>query len=130
MPRVETKLGMKVVMSFVRQRRTLACLSAALVSLTWARPLFVQPKQDLPAPFTDGTAAAGIHFVHQRGASIKKHLVETMGSGCAFLDYDGDGLLDLLLINGGSTPDSPPFTFRSHALYRNLGSGKFYGDIC
>ena len=48
-----------------------------------------------------------------------------MGSGCAFLDYDADGWLDLLLINGGSTPDSPPFTFRGHALYRNLGSGKF-----
>jgi len=125
MPRVETKLGMKVVSSFVRQRRTQACLSAVLVSLTWATPLFVQPKQDVSAPFTDWTAAAGIHFVHQRGASIKKHLVETMGSGCAFLDYDADGWLDLLLINGGSTPDSPPFTFRGHALYRNLGSGKF-----
>ena len=125
MPRVETKLGMKVARVLIHQRRTQACLSAALVSLTWATPTFVKPKQDLSAPFTDGTAAAGIHFVHQRGASIKKHLVETMGSGCAFLDYDADGWIDLLLINGGSTPDSPPFTFRGHALYRNLGNGKF-----
>ena len=122
MPRAETKLGMKVM---VRHWRTQVCFWGVLVSLTWATPLFVQPKEELSAPFTDGTTAAGIHFVHQRGASIKKHLVETMGSGCAFLDYDADGWLDLLLVNGGSTPDSPPFTFHGHALYSNLGNGKF-----
>jgi len=109
----------------VRHWRTQVCFWGVLVSLTWATPLFVQPKEELSAPFTDGTTAAGIHFVHQRGASIKKHLVETMGSGCAFLDYDADGWLDLLLVNGGSTPDSPPFTFHGHALYSNLGNGKF-----
>ncbi len=74
MPRAATKLGMRVTRPFVRHWRTQACLSAALVSLTWATPLFVQPKQELSAPFMDGTAAAGIHFVHQRGASIKKAL--------------------------------------------------------
>jgi len=77
------------------------------------------------SPFLDVTATTGIEFRHQRGASDKKHLIETMGSGCAFLDYDSDGLLDVLLINGGATPDSPPFTLHGHALYRNLGSDKF-----
>jgi hypothetical protein len=77
------------------------------------------------SPFLDVTATTGIQFQHQRGASDKKHLVETMGSGCAFLDYDSDGLLDVLLINGGTTPDSPPLTLHGHALYRNLGNGKF-----
>ena len=78
------------------------------------------------SPFLDVTATTGIEFTHQRGASDKKHLVETMGSGCAFLDYDSDGLLDVLLINGGTTPDSlVSERTRPHALYRNLGNVKF-----
>ncbi len=88
----------------------------------------VSPGDTLPAglnaPFSDRTRALGIDFLHQNGASAQKHLVETMGSGCALLDYDGDGRLDVLLINGGRTPDSPPFEPRSHALYRNLGGGR------
>ena len=79
---------------------------------------------DPAVPFSDRTRAMGIDFRHQNGASAQKHLVETMGSGCALLDYDGDGRLDVLLINGGRTPDSPPFEPRSHALYRNLGGGR------
>src|SRR6266571_5558054 len=56
--------------------------------------------QAAPAPrgssgmhFTDVTAAAGIHFRHVNGATGQKYIPETMGSGCAFLDYDGDGRL-------------------------------------
>jgi enediyne biosynthesis protein E4 len=77
------------------------------------------------SPFLDETDAAGITFEHQRGASSKKHLVETQGSGCALFDYDADGWLDILLINGGSTPDSPPFDLRGHALYHNRANGTF-----
>ena len=79
---------------------------------------------DPSLPFSDRTRAMGIDFLHQNGASARKHLVETMGSGCALLDYDGDGRLDVFLINGGRTPDSPPFDPRPHALYRNLGGGR------
>src|SRR5690348_5227395 len=56
-----------------------------------------------PAPvvtFADVTAKAGISFRHVNGATGKKWLPETMGSGCAFLDYDNDGWQDILLING------------------------------
>lgn len=81
-------------------------------------------RADPAVPFSDRTRAMGIDFLHQNGASPQKHLVETMGSGCALLDYDGDGSLDVLLINGGRTPDSPPFETRPHALYRNLGGGR------
>jgi hypothetical protein len=78
------------------------------------------------SPFLDKASSAGIEFKHQRGASEKKHLVETMGSGCALLDYDSDGLLDVLLINGGKTPDSlVSEPLRTHALYRNMGNGTF-----
>src|SRR5260370_33115393 len=50
--------------------------------------------------FTDVTANAGIHFTHHNGAFGKKYLPETMGSGCAFVDTDGSGWPDILLLNG------------------------------
>lgn len=79
-----------------------------------------------PLPFTDVTTKAGIHFTHVNGAFGQKLLPETMGPGCAFLDYDGDGKQDLLLLNGRAWPGheaggSPPTT----KLYRNRGDGTF-----
>ena len=96
----------------------------ALATLCPAGPAVRTLRADPAVPFSDRTRALGIDFRHQRGASAQKHLVETMGSGCALLDYDGDGRLDVLLINGGRTPDSPPFVPRAHALYRNRGGGR------
>ena len=52
----------------------------------------------------DVTASAGIHFQHNSGAFGGKFLPETLGSGCAFLDYDSDGWQDILLINGMDWP--------------------------
>jgi hypothetical protein len=49
---------------------------------------------------TDVTAHSGIHYEHNSGAFGAKYLPETMGPGCAFFDYDGDGWLDILLVNG------------------------------
>lgn len=54
--------------------------------------------------FTDITARAGIRFIHNNGAFGKKWLPETLGSGCAFLDYDNDGWPDVLLINSEDFP--------------------------
>ena len=53
---------------------------------------------------TDVTSSAEIHFQHNSGAFGGKFLPETLGSGCAFLDYDGDGWQDILLINGADWP--------------------------
>ena len=77
-----------------------------------------------PIEFTDATAQAGIHFKHNSGAFGKKYLPETLGSGCAFLDYDNDGWQDILLINsmnwtGRAGPKSYP------ALYHNNQNGTF-----
>jgi enediyne biosynthesis protein E4 len=80
-----------------------------------------------PAPkgvkFTDVTAAAGIKFKHNSGRSGKKYMPETLGSGVALFDADGDGWLDVLLIN---SRDWQPRGRKSlHALYRNKGNGTF-----
>src|SRR5690349_13593050 len=52
-----------------------------------------------PPAFQDVSDKAGIHFLHQSSPTAHKYLVETMGSGGAFLDYDNDGNLDILLLN-------------------------------
>jgi enediyne biosynthesis protein E4 len=77
--------------------------------------------------FTDITAEAGIDFVHVNGAYGERLMPETIGSGAAFLDYDGDGLQDLLLINSTHWPGHEPEGTEppSLALYRNLGGGRF-----
>jgi hypothetical protein len=73
--------------------------------------------------FTDVTAQAGIRFVHNSGRAGKKLLPETLGSGCAFFDADGDGWPDILLIN---SKDWTPRGRRSlPALYRNNRNGTF-----
>ncbi|MGA2600521.1 MAG: CRTAC1 family protein [Bryobacteraceae bacterium] len=76
-----------------------------------------------PIQFTDVTKAAGIKFTHNAGRTGKKWLPETMGSGCAFFDADGDGWPDILLING---KDLIPHGRTTHAaLYRNNHNGTF-----
>jgi len=73
--------------------------------------------------FTDVTAQAGIHFTHNSGRAGQKYLPETLGSGCAFFDADGDGWPDILLING---KDWTPHGKKSlPALYRNNHNGTF-----
>jgi hypothetical protein len=76
--------------------------------------------------FRDVTRSAGIDFVHFNGAVGDKMLPETMGSGCAFLDYDNDGDQDILLVNGTNWPwDNQRDPPAQPALYRNDGSGQF-----
>jgi hypothetical protein len=74
--------------------------------------------------FTDVTGRAGLAFHHNNGAYGGKLLPETLGSGCAFLDYDGDGWQDILLVNGCDWPGHrrQRSTVR---LYRNNRNGTF-----
>jgi hypothetical protein len=81
-----------------------------------------------PAPaamFEDITQRAGLDFRHTNGASSDKHIVETMGSGGLFVDYDNDGWLDIFLVDGGSVADGKTAIRARHRLYRNRRNGTF-----
>ncbi|HEX7317632.1 MAG TPA: CRTAC1 family protein [Pyrinomonadaceae bacterium] len=82
------------------------------------------PRPSGPVEYVDVTAEAGIRFKHNNGAAGKKYLPETLGAGAAFLDYDNDGWLDILLVNSTAWPENKgPAT--SSALYHNNGDGTF-----
>jgi len=68
---------------------------------------------------------AGLHFVHDNAATAEKYLIETMGAGCGWIDYDTDGFLDLYLVNGAATRLYKPKHSLRSALYRNNGDGSF-----
>ncbi len=91
------------------------------------------PKQNVPTPlphFEDVTAKSGIHFRHSFGEKELRTILEGTGSGCAWLDYNNDGLLDLYVVNGrhidGLTNHSAPDGVdATNHLYRNNGDGTF-----
>ena len=84
-----------------------------------------QPLSDEKTIFTDITQEAGITWRHFSGESPDRFLIETMGGGVAFLDFDNDGREDIFFVNGGETPHGKNPVPVRNALYRNLGNGKF-----
>jgi enediyne biosynthesis protein E4 len=96
---------------------------ATFSHLPWLHALAAQAASP-DFKLTDVTGPAGIQFEHNSGAYGGKLLPETLGSGCAFLDYDGDGWQDILLINGMDWPGHKKHrsTLR---LYHNNGNGTF-----
>jgi enediyne biosynthesis protein E4 len=74
--------------------------------------------------FVDVTSASNLRFRHNSGAYGGKLLPETLGSGCAFLDFDGDGWQDILLVNGMDWPGHKKQRSTLH-LYRNNRDGTF-----
>jgi hypothetical protein len=111
----------------VTRRRVLQSLTAMAGSL----PLRQLPLWGL-APAASGyvfeevlPASSGIHWVHTAGKSPEKHLPETTGAGCAFLDYDKDGWMDIYLVNSGKADFYTPARQLRNALYRNNRDGTF-----
>jgi hypothetical protein len=87
------------------------------------------PAETSRAPalrFLEITEQSGVKFVHFNGATGRKFLPETMGSGVAIIDFDDDGLPDLLFVNSCPWPgQAVPSPRPTLALYRNLGGGQF-----
>ena len=77
------------------------------------------PFEEVPA------SASGITWVHTAGKSPEKYLPETTGAGCAFLDYDNDGWMDIYLVNSGKCDFYHPNPPLRNALYRNNRDGTF-----
>ncbi|HSE33651.1 MAG TPA: CRTAC1 family protein [Pyrinomonadaceae bacterium] len=75
--------------------------------------------------FEDITKKSGITWIHNNAQSAARHLPETVGGGCAFVDYDNDGWLDIFFVNSGTSDFFTPATPLRNALYRNNRDGTF-----
>jgi enediyne biosynthesis protein E4 len=95
----------------------------ALVLLA-SHPARPSAQRGLGFQLVDITAQAGIRFDHHTGAFGQKWLPETMGPGAAFLDFDGNGWQDILLVNGMDWPGHRT-TLATSRLFRNNGDGTF-----
>ncbi|HEV2222301.1 MAG TPA: VCBS repeat-containing protein, partial [Candidatus Acidoferrales bacterium] len=108
---------------FSRRDLLKAIGSAAACAPLRSRTAFPQAAPSVK--FIDIAQSSGIDFRHDNAASSEKYLIETMGSGCGWIDYDQDGLLDLYLANGAATRLYKPAHPLRSALYRNNGDGTF-----
>jgi len=75
--------------------------------------------------FVEVSAASGVEFTHDNGASGEFLFPELMQAGAAFVDFDNDDLLDVYLVQSGPIPPDPGSTQGANRLYRNLGDGRF-----
>jgi hypothetical protein len=104
----------------------------ALLSFLLALTLALAPgarrasaQANRPVTFEDVTKASGITWVHNNAHSQDRYLPETVGAGCAFLDYDNDGWMDIYLVNSGPSDFFKPTTPLKNALYHNNHDGTF-----
>src|SRR6059058_1774910 len=95
------------------------------VAIVLAAGRSASPASETPVSFLDISGAAGISFHHNNAASPEKYLIETMGGGCGWIDYNQDGLMDLYLVNGAATRIYRTRRPLRSALYRNNGDGSF-----
>jgi hypothetical protein len=105
----------------MRSALTILLSAAVLCGLLLAQSISVSPIR-----FEDTAERAGVHFVVENSPTPEKHQPETMPAGVALFDYDGDGLLDIYLVNGAEMPSlvktGPKYYNR---LFHNNGNGTF-----
>src|SRR5215218_3712629 len=102
---------------------TAAC-SALAAPARGVRPQ-APPKEARPVEFVDITNQSGIKWGAKQLAPGLRYLIETMGGGGGFLDYNNDGLLDIYFVNYSQTAQPDPSVKLRDALYRNNGDGTF-----
>lgn len=105
----------------MRSALTILLSAAVLCGFLLAQSVAVSPIR-----FEDIAGRAGVHFVVENSPTPEKHQPETMPAGVALFDYDGDGLLDIYLVNGAEMPSlvktGPKYYNR---LFHNNGNGTF-----
>jgi len=81
----------------------------------------------LPKPLFEEipSSVSGMNWVHDNAMSAQRYLPETLGPGCAFLDYDNDGWMDIYLVNSGPSDFYKPRKPIRNALYKNNRDGTF-----
>ncbi len=110
---------------FFRRRDFLRLLAGAtaFAGFGLAKPLNAGPPS---YPFSEvPPSTTGISWVHTAGKSTDKFLPEISGAGCAFLDYDNDGWMDIYFVNSGRSDFYTPNPPLRNALYRNNRDGTF-----
>jgi enediyne biosynthesis protein E4 len=107
------------------RRRMLRAIPAALAPALLPRPLRAAVKAPPPfSRFTDVAASAGLtQPTYYGGAGSATYILEVTGCGCAFIDYDNDGWMDIFMLTGRRLEDIPPGS--SNRLYHNNRDGTF-----
>jgi len=119
-------------MSSLISRRTLlqhlinGGIAAGLLPSPQMASQLAQKASDHPqVTYRDIAGEAGLNFRHDSASSSEKYLIECMGAGCAWIDYNNDGLLDIYLVQSSNTPAYTSARPMRSALYRNNGDGTF-----
>ena len=104
---------------------TSASARIAVLAMLLGAHLLVARAAGAPFRFFDVAKESGVTLVNISGAKSKSYLIDSTGNGAAFLDYDRDGNLDVLLVNGSTVPRLANGGDQMVALYRNDGHGHF-----
>jgi len=108
----------------LRRRDFIRTLAGTIASSCF--PSLARTSEATASPFTEiVSSASGIAWTHVSGSSPEKYLPESTGAGCAFLDYDNDGWMDIYLVNSGPCDFFTPGRPLRNALYRNNRDGTF-----
>jgi len=114
------------MVAVLRAVRSAAALVAATAFVAGSGRAAPQDQPPLRFSFKNVAAEAGVDgLVTFGGTAANKYLLETTGTGVAFIDYDQDGLLDLFVVNGTTLEGFPAGKAPTNYLYRNKGNGTF-----
>ena len=110
---------------FLSRRNFLRAIGGAVGCYSLGQTAISEIQRNPPVFEEIPASLSGIIWTHNAAHSTQKYLPESTGPGCAFLDYDNDGWMDIYLVNSGQSDFYTPTTPLSNALYRNNRDGTF-----